>query len=64
MYERGISVEVIGVCLGINHPPQPIRYLGIDEAQAKSAALTHDIFGKSKSKLSDVSAYETDLSLG
>jgi len=50
MYERGISVEVIGRLLGHKSPVSTIRYLGIDEAQAKSAALTHDIFGISKSK--------------
>ncbi len=50
MYERGISVEVIGRLLGHKSPASTIRYLGIDEAQAKSAALTHDIFGTSKSK--------------
>ena len=50
MYERGISVEVIGRLLGHKSPASTIRYLGIDEAQAKNAALTHDIFGTSKSK--------------
>jgi integrase len=52
MYERGISVEVIGRLLGHKSPASTIRYLGIDEAQAQSAALTHDIFGRSKPKRS------------
>lgn len=50
MYERGISVELIGRLLGHKSPASTIRYLGIDEAQAQSAALTHDIFGTSKFK--------------
>jgi len=50
IYERGISIEVIGRLLGHKSPASTIRYLGIDEAQAKSAALTHDIFGTSKFK--------------
>ena len=50
MYESGISIEVIGRLLGHKSPSSTIRYLGIDEAQAKSAALTHDIFGSSKLK--------------
>jgi len=40
----------IGRLLGHKSPASTIRYLGIDEAQAKSAALTHDIFGTSKFK--------------
>ena len=52
MYERGISVEVIGRLLGHKSPASTIRYLGIDEAQAQTAALTHDIFGSSNPKKS------------
>jgi len=50
MYERGISVEIIGRLLGHKSPASTIRYLGIDKAQAKSAALTYDMFGTSKFK--------------
>ena len=49
MYERGTSVEVIGRLLGHKSPASTIRYLGIDEAQAQSAALTNDIFGTASS---------------
>ena len=48
MYERGISVEVIGRLLGHKSPASTIRYLGIDAAQAQNAALMHDIFGSQK----------------
>jgi len=57
LYKRGVSIEVIGRLLGHRSPASTIRYLGIDEAQAKQAALTNDIFKPTakrspKSKLS------------
>ncbi len=52
MYERGISVELIGRLLGHKSPASTIRYLGIDEAQAQSAALKHDIFNSKSVKSS------------
>jgi len=54
LYERGVTVEIIGRLLGHKSPASTIRYLGIDEAQAQNAALTHDIFGsKKRHKLKD-----------
>ena len=48
LYERGVTVEIIGRLLGHKSPASTIRYLGIDEAHAQDAALTHDIFGSKK----------------
>jgi len=48
LYERGVTVEIIGRLLGHKSPASTIRYLGINEAQAQNAALTHDIFGSNK----------------
>jgi len=48
LYERGVTVEIIGRLLGHKSPASTIRYLGIDEAQAQNAALMHDIFGSKK----------------
>ena len=57
LYERDVSIELIGRLLGHRSSASTIRYLGIDEAQARSAALDHDIFKvssrrSSKQKLS------------
>ena len=51
LYEQGVSIELIGRLLGHRSSASTIRYLGIDEAQAKHAALTNDIF-KLKAKRS------------
>ena len=44
LYEQGVTVELIGRLLGHRSSVSTIRYLGIDEAQAREAALTHNIF--------------------
>ncbi len=44
LYEQGVTVELIGRLLGHKSPASTIRYLGIDESQAREAALSHDIF--------------------
>ena len=44
LYKHGVTVELIGRLLGHRSSISTIRYLGIDEAQAREAALTHNIF--------------------
>ena len=44
LYEQGVTVELIGRLLGHRSSVSTIRYLGIDQAQAENAALTHNIF--------------------
>lgn len=44
MYERGVSVEIIGRLLGHQSPASTIHYLGIDENAARVLAQSHDIF--------------------
>lgn len=44
LYDHGVSIEIIGRLLGHKSPASTIRYLGIDEAQAREAALNHNIF--------------------
>ncbi|PHS23564.1 MAG: hypothetical protein COA84_10960 [Robiginitomaculum sp.] len=44
MYERGVSVEIIGRLLGHQSPASTIHYLGIDENAARALAQSHDIF--------------------
>jgi len=46
MYRNGVTVELIGRLLGHKSPVSTIRYLGIDEEQAKEAALKYDILKK------------------
>jgi len=60
LYERGVSIEIIGRLLGHRSSASTIRYLGLDEAQARSAALDHDIFKASskRSRKQTLSAFE------
>ncbi len=44
MYEGGVKIAVIGRLLGHKSEAATIHYLGIDDAVATEAALTHDIF--------------------
>jgi len=44
LYEQDVSIELIGRLLGHRSPASTIRYLGINEVQARNAALTNDIF--------------------
>jgi len=62
LYERGVSIELIGRLLGHRSLASTIRYLGIDEAHAKQAALTNDIFNSAakRSPKSKLSASEID----
>jgi len=58
MYRNGVRIEIISRLLGHTSPASTLHYLGIDQAEAQSHALEHDIFKtkrnhKSVSKISD-----------
>lgn len=55
MYQSGVRIEIISRLLGHTSPASTLHYLGIDQAEAQSHALAHDIF---KTKRSDKSATE------
>jgi len=55
MYQSGVRIEIISRLLGHTSPASTLHYLGIDQAEAQSHALAHDIF---KTKHSDKSATE------
>jgi integrase len=53
MYERGVSVEIIGRLLGHKSPASTLHYLGIDDNSARALANEHDIFKASSVKSHD-----------
>jgi len=55
MYQNGVRIEIISRLLGHTNPSSTLHYLGIDQAEAQSHALAHDIF---KTKRSDNSPTE------
>ena len=58
LYQSGVRVEIISRLLGHSSPASTLYYLGIDQAEAQSQALSHDIF-KATSKLK--SSSESDF---